>query len=384
MTPGARVQAAIECLDLIGGGKPAEQVLTHWARTHRFAGSKDRAAIRDHVYDVLRCRRSYGVSGGGEGGRALMIGCFRSQGVDPDGFFTGEGYAPAPLTDEERAAGGVPTEADLCDMPGWIQAILRRDHPDMAAQIAEQHRHRAPVALRVRLRAKTREDVAHLLAKEGIPVELGPVPTSLIVIENARRVHQSPLYQSGVIEMQDVGAQALCYELPVSAGDRVLDYCAGGGGKILALGDRANIKSFAHDADFKRMSDIPERAKRAGQRVEVLRDPGRKAPYDVVLCDVPCSGSGTWRRTPEAKWSLTPERLEELNAIQAEILQKAASLVTEGGILAYATCSVFHCENNKIIADFQQKNPEWTLCHEGGSLPDANQDGFYSAHLRRV
>ncbi|MGR3698147.1 MAG: RsmB/NOP family class I SAM-dependent RNA methyltransferase, partial [Roseovarius sp.] len=165
-------------------------------------------------------------------------------------------------------------------------------------------------------------------------------------------------------------------------GARVLDYCAGGGGKALALAARVDGAFFAHDAAPQRMRDLPVRAARAGAEVRLVTQP--EGSFDVVLCDAPCSGSGTWRRSPEAKWALTPTRLTELTEIQRQILSKAASLVAPGGLLAYATCSVLDAENQEVISRFSRDHPEWAL--QGAQRWPISEagDGFYLAQLRRV
>jgi 16S rRNA (cytosine967-C5)-methyltransferase len=160
----------------------------------------------------------------------------------------------------------------------------------------------------------------------------------------------------------------------------VLDYCAGGGGKALALAARGAAVT-AHDADPGRMRDLPARAARAGARVEIEAAPA--GAFDLVLCDAPCSGSGTWRRAPEAKWRLTPERLAALTELQAQILDQAAPLVAPGGALAYATCSLLEAENGAQTADFLARHPGWQLENERRLTPLEGGDGFYLALLRR-
>lgn len=380
MTPGARVAAAVDILDRIAAGSPAEKALTNWARASRFAGSKDRAAVRDHVYDALRQWRSSAWRGGAETGRARMIGLLRGQGEPLDDLFSGDGHAPSALSAEEASfiAEEMPPVVGA-DMPDWLFPIMSDALGAEAQQVFGVLQHRAPIFLRAR-----DAGAAMALEAEGIitrPVQ--GVETGLEVMTNIRQVQSSTAYKNGLVELQDAGAQALCATLPVQEGDRVLDYCAGGGGKILALAARARIHGFAHDAAPERMRDLPARARRAGVNVTVLADPARKAPYDLVLCDVPCSGSGTWRRTPDAKWRLTPERLQSLGRTQLEILSDAATLSAPGGTLAYATCSVLPRENQAIIAAFQRNAPEWQVVHESQSLPGPHGDGFYLCMMRK-
>ncbi|MGR3547148.1 MAG: RsmB/NOP family class I SAM-dependent RNA methyltransferase [Roseovarius sp.] len=382
MTPGARVSAAIEVLDRIRAGEPAEKALTNWARGARYAGSKDRAALRDHVFSVLRCWRSCAARGGGADGRALMLGSLRGQGIDPDEIFTGEGHAPARLTETERVA-GVPDKAAARDLPDWLWPQFEASLGPTAEAAAAALRLRAPIMLRVNARRATREAALARLAAEGVvaqPVDIAK--TALQVLEGERKITTSQCYADGWIELQDGSSQAAMEVLDVPEGARVLDYCAGGGGKALALAARVDGAFFAHDAAPQRMRDLPVRAARAGAEVRLVTQP--EGSFDVVLCDAPCSGSGTWRRSPEAKWALTPTRLTELTEIQRQILSEAASLVAPGGLLAYATCSVLDAENQEVISRFSRDHPEWAL--QGAQRWPISEagDGFYLAQLRRV
>ena len=387
MTPAARVQAAVECLDLILAGQPAEQVLTGWARRSRFAGSKDRAAVRDHVFDALRCRRSFAALGGAETGRGLMLGALRSAGIAPETMFTGDGYGPSSLNDAELEAGRDPDPgAEEGDIPDWIWPLFVDTLGDEAAASAAALRHRAPVHLRVNAARTTPEAAMQALHDEGI--ETSPhaaSPHALEIRDGARKLRQSEAYRTGLVELQDAASQAVVMALPLGAGMRVLDYCAGGGGKSLALAAQPEVKVFAHDAAPERLRDLDERAARAGASVEILssNDIDQSGPFDIVLCDVPCSGSGAWRRAPDGKWRLTPERLEELRAVQAGILDEVMPLVAPGGILAYATCSLLSVENEAQIDAFLSRNPGWRCTFRKSWPVTGGTDGFFSAHLTR-
>lgn len=387
MTPGARVQAAIEILDDILAGKPAEQALTGWARRSRFAGSKDRAAVRDHVFGALRARRSLAALGGAETGRGLMLGACRRGGTDPATVYSGEGHAPAPLTAEELAAGHAPAEgAEALDVPDWLWPDFTAGLGQEAEVAARALQSRAPVHLRVNLAKIDRAAAIDALAGEGVRAVAHPAAdTALEVTEGARRIRNTAAYLDGRVELQDAASQALVEALPLADGMRVLDYCAGGGGKTLAMGARATLALFAHDAAPNRMRDLPERARRAGLAVELLDDGqvARTAPFDLVLCDVPCSGSGAWRRAPEGKWRLTPAMLDELTRTQAAILDAAAPLVGPGGVLAYATCSLLMRENGDQIAGFLDRHPGWRCSWQQAWSVTGGTDGFFAAHLTR-
>lgn len=383
MTPAARVQAAIEVLDEMASGRPAEQTLTNWARRSRFAGSGDRAAVRDHVFDVLRCRRSYAALGGGTTGRALMLGALRAAGREPASLFTGDRFAPAPLS-EDVAALGLPWDAldetERLDCPDWLAPALRASLGSDFAPVMEALRSRAPVFLRVNTARTGRDDAQAALARDGILSEPHPLAaTALQVTEGARRIRDARAYREGLVELQDAASQAVIETLgaPGPRG-RVLDYCAGGGGKSLALAAAGWGPVTAHDADPRRMSDLPERARRAGVVIDTVAGSALKAaaPFDLVLCDVPCSGSGAWRRQPEAKWSLSPEALDRLCRLQAQILDAAAVLVASGGRLAHVTCSLLRAENEDQVAAFVSRTPGWRVTLQRRWTPLDGGDGF--------
>nr|WP_309502198.1 RsmB/NOP family class I SAM-dependent RNA methyltransferase [uncultured Roseovarius sp.] len=387
MTPGARVHAAIEILDAIAEGVAAERALTGWARRSRFAGSKDRAAVRDHVFQALRCWRSYACLGGAETGRGRMIGALRAEGIDPAIFFTGEGHAPEPLSAAECAVGTLPVaDADRLDLQPWLVSRFQASLGADAETAAMALRARAPVTLRVNLRKTNVAEALRVLADDGIvAVPLEDVNTALQVTKNPRKVAMSAAYQDGLVELQDSASQWAMQTIDLPRGARILDYCAGGGGKALALAARLEAEVYAHDADSARMKDLPARAERAGVQIGLLETAELQsvAPFDLVLCDAPCSGSGTWRRAPEAKWRLTEADLARLLDVQAEILDAAATLVGPGGRLVYATCSVLREENEQQIARFAERHSGWM---EGtvARLPiSADGDGFFVAHLLR-
>lgn len=394
MTPAARIGAAIEILDQVIAGAAAEQVLTSWGRSHRFAGSGDRAAIRDHVFDALRCKRSFTALSGAEvpSGRALMIGALRASGDDLAAVFSGEGHAPASLNEAERQwLATAPTPEDLSeavaiDCPDWLVPALRHALGEDFAPIMKAMQDRAPVFLRVNAARTTRDEAQGVLAREGIQTRPHPLAEyALEVTGNARKLRNAAAYRDGLVELQDASPQAAVEALPLRPGMRVLDYCAGGGGKVLAMAARMPGHYVAHDASVQRMRDLPERARRAGSKIEI-RDRGglSRQDFDLVLLDVPCSGSGTWRRQPDTKWTLTPERLEELVRLQAAILDQAPAYTAPGGVIAYMTCSLLDAENRSQIHDFLSRNAGWQLSKERLFTPIEGGDGFYSALLTRA
>ena len=385
MTPGARIAAAITVLDQIIDGAAAEQALTAWARGSRFAGSKDRAAVRDHVFDVLRAKRSLGDGTG----RSLMQRLVLRDELSLDVLFSGEGHAPAPLTAQESEALAQPlslSNAARCDVPDWLWSAWQSSLGDQAEDAAIAQQGRADVFLRVNSRRGTLQDAVMSLDAEGVTTTPHPaVKGCLRVTENPRRVKMSAAYLNGLVELQDASSQYAVQQLPVPAGSRVFDYCAGGGGKALALADMYDAAVFAHDIAPQRMRDLPARATRAGVDIEIVstRDLTHQIKFDVVFCDAPCSGSGTWRRAPDAKWRLSADGLAALMQSQDEVLSSASSLVAEGGLLAYATCSVLECENTDTIDRFCAHCPEWGVVTQHQLLPNDDGDGFFYSFLKR-
>ena len=386
MTPAARVQAAITLLDLILSGESAEKTLTRWGRQNRYAGSKDRAAIRDWVYDALRCRRSYAACGGAETGRALLIAALRRQNLDPQDYFNAQGYAPSLLAAEEGKAKAHISAAEQADLPDWLWPIWQQDLGEDAAPVAENLRARAPVFLRVNLALATRDAAAEALRKEKIfTAQHAFVETALQVLEGARKIKTSRAYEAGLVELQDASSQASITVLPRETSGPVLDYCAGGGGKTLALAAWLKQPIFAFDSAGERMRDLPIRAARAQAEVVLLDQPpfADGPAQNLVFCDMPCSGSGVWRRDPSGKWTLTAARLRDLQNLQSEILAQASALVASGGLLLYATCSVLKRENSDQIESFIAGNPSWSCLNSTQFLPSNQGDGFYYAVLKK-
>lgn len=385
MTPDARIAAAIDVLDACLSGSSAEHTLTNWARRNRYAGSGDRAALRDLVFDAIRCKRSFAWRSNSQSGRGLMLGRAHAMGEDLDLAFSGQGYGPPQPTEAERVAIDIDT-APLpvrYDCPDWLWPELQRGLGDDLTAVLEIMQTRAPVFLRSNTARASREAAIASLAQDTIEARPHPLgPTVIEVTSNPRRVRNAAAYRDGMVEFQDAASQAVTDLLAEACPDGdILDYCAGGGGKALALAARGSYRVVAHDADPNRMKDIPVRAERAGAKITVTQAP--QGRFDAVLCDVPCSGSGAWRRQPEAKWALTPKRLAELNALQDSILQQATAFVAPRGILAYATCSMLPSENVERIESFLKKNANWRLKVQKKFTPLDGGDGFFIAGLIR-
>lgn len=391
MTPAARLSAAITVLDRVLAAQHAETALIAWARGARYAGSADRAAVRDLVFDALRKLRSHAAMGGGLSGRGLVLGGLRAQGLTEAqiaALFSGEGHAPSPLGPQDTPR--IPSPAEACDMPDWLIPQIKDSLGPAADDVMQALRSRAPVYIRVNPSKATPAQVQSELAQDGVQTALiQNMRNALEVTANARKIQNLPAYVQGRIELQDAASQAVTEALVLPQSGRILDYCAGGGGKTLSIAaqiyDNKGISLFAHDANFARMKDLPSRAARAGADITILQNPDQSAPYDLILTDVPCSGSGSWRRDPQGKWALTAQRLNALCAVQAEIIDTALGLLGPQGRLAYVTCSVLHAENEAQVLAALQRHPNWRCAQmqrfglNQSTAAPPQSDGFFLA-----
>ncbi|MEO6247014.1 MAG: RsmB/NOP family class I SAM-dependent RNA methyltransferase [Sphingomicrobium sp.] len=395
MTPSARVQAGIEILDEVmisarDDGPPADAIVAAYFKTRRYAGSKDRRAVRELVYRAIR--RSGEIP---DCGRSAMLGLSADDREILENF-TGPPHGPEPVVKGEKR-----TPASL--IRPWIEAelsplVIRSEWPALVQ--------RAPLDIRVNS-ARTTRDVISDAFPGAKPTPLSPWGLRL---PPDTRVDQSGELAQGLIEVQDEGSQLIALACAPKPGMRIIDLCAGAGGKALALaaatGNGAEI--IACDTNRPRLSKLPQRADRAGATIATrLLDAPREAEAlvalhasaDIVLVDAPCSGSGTWRRSPEGRWRLTPERLARVCALQARVLDLAAPLVKPGGALVYAVCSLFGREGADQIGTFLGRHSGWTVQDAfegiGRSFGRADgpgllltpghdgTDGFFIARLRR-
>ncbi len=392
MTPTARLSAAIALLDQILTGDPAERALTRWARASRFAGSKDRAAVRDIVFDALRRKRSLAHLAGAMTGRGLVMAQQFSSGAALSTLFGDFRFAPEALTEAELAQlsnSGPASRPVQLDYPDFLDPELTRSLAENLEPVMQAMQSRAPVDLRVNTLKTTVEEAQNYLARDLIFTEvIEGVEGALRITENPRKLNGSLAYRYGFVELQDVSSQLVSKLAGAKPGMKVLDYCAGGGGKTLALAAEMHGKGqlFAHDANPLRMKDLPERARRAGADIQVVSPDHIEtaAKCDLVLVDAPCSGSGAWRRNPDSKWRLTEQRLEDLVALQREILQKAKTRVGANGMLAYATCSLFCRENTDQMGWFQSQNEGWSVIRQQSLSPLTGGDGFFISVLKRT
>lgn len=370
MTPAARLQAAIEVLDRIASSRqPADQVLKSWGASNRYAGSKDRKAVADRVY---QCLRGHGGQMAGEGGgrRAVLASLAMDESLDPAiiaGLFSGVGHAPAPLTPGER--GWLAHLSDRAVLPPFVQAELERSFgPDGSAEAEALLQKRAPLDIRINSLRTVPEVVQAALNSAGIACEPSSYSAAGMRIAGDADVLALDVFKTGGFEVQDEGSQIAAWLAGAAPGQTVVDYCAGGGGKTLALGQalRGEGRLIACDLNPRRLDAIRPRLARAGVQAELRRVGPTGDPLtdlisaaDRVLVDAPCSGSGVWRRRPEDAWRLTEQALKRLNGVQAQVLASAAALVRPGGQLTYVTCSVLAAENGDIVAAFAAGHPEF-------------------------
>jgi 16S rRNA (cytosine967-C5)-methyltransferase len=391
MTPAARVQAAIDILDAIiaaakSAGAAADRVFSDWFRTRRFAGSKDRRAVRDLVYNAVRVCGPVPVTG-----RAAMIALAQS---DPAlaSLFDGGTHAPAPIDPAEPVAqGGV--------APAWLERALADS--GITGEEALALLGRAPLDVRVNA-LKADRDVELPVAGEPLVARHG------LRLPAGTPVETWDAFAQGLVEVQDGGSQLTCEALDAQPGETVLDLCAGAGGKTLALAAAMGGKGrlIAADVDRTRLQRLTPRAERAGAAwVEtLLMNPNREVEMlgdlvgkvDAVLIDAPCSGTGTWRRNPEARWRLTDREMARVTGLQSRLLDIAAQVVAPGGRIVFITCSLLDAEGADQISAFLARDSRWqadTLnlgagrARGGGIRLDPahdGTDGFFVARLKRV
>lgn len=382
MRPAARLQAAIEIVaDIMTHHRPAATALMDWGRNHRFAGSGDRSAIGTLVYDALRSRGSSAHFMGSEEPRALVLGGLREQGIfisDIAALCDGGAHSPAPLTaDESRRLEHADTEGAAPwvrgNFPQWLYPSLQRAFGDRAISETRAMARRAPVDIRVNTLKSNRDEVLSALSQFGASATaLSPIGARVPAPGSAARqphLESEGAHGKGWFEVQDEGSQIAAALAGAKPGMRVLDLCAGAGGKTLALAAAmANSGTLcAYDADKKQLRPIFERLTRSGASVvEVLEGADENAlialgaTFDRVFVDAPCTGSGTWRRRPDAKWRMKPPHLAARLDEQRRVLATAAKLVKPGGRMIYVTCSILPEENGDQIAAFLAAHPGFT------------------------
>ncbi|MER8766810.1 RsmB/NOP family class I SAM-dependent RNA methyltransferase [Mesorhizobium sp. M0601] len=428
MRLGGRLAAAIEVLDEIGRRhRPVADALKDWGLSHRFAGGGDRAAIGNIVYDALRRKRSAGWLLGEDTPRAIGFGALllewgqTAQSLNE--ALEGDKFAPPLLTADELKTLGGRRLADAppavrADIPDWCMPLFERAFGTAWVEEGAALATRPPLDLRVNTLKADRGKVLAELAETGAkPARIAPHGIRIPPIEGDGRhpnVQAEPAFQKGWFEVQDEGSQIAAELAGAEPGMQVLDFCAGAGGKTLALSAAMDNRGqiFAHDAEKARLAPIFDRIRRSENRnVQVVTRPAELAPLgkhmDIVLIDAPCTGSGTWRRRPDAKWRLTQRQLDARKGEQETILDAARDFVKPGGLLVYITCSVFDEENGDQVSAFRDRHPDFVPVdhrqlwdsrfagHEaamrigaagGISLSPllSGTDGFYFCALRRA
>jgi 16S rRNA (cytosine967-C5)-methyltransferase len=421
---GGRLAAAIEVLtDVETRHRPIKLALKGWGEGARYAGSKDRAFISGLAMDVLRRRRSLAWAMGDESPRAAALAALKFYWRWPMERIAeaagDEVHGPGPLTDAERASLDHPRDLANAppsvrgDYPAWLEPDFERAFGDRAAEEGLALSARAPVDLRVNLLKTDAVRGAKALAPlNAIPA--GILPTAFRIpapepMERAGAVETIPAFSKGWFEVQDLGSQIAAACAGEIKGRQVLDLCAGGGGKTLALaammGNSGQI--YAYDSEARRLADTIRRADRAGVRAIQIRSPVHadplsdlKAKMDVVFIDAPCTGTGAWRRHPDTKWRLTPETLAKRMADQDLVLDEGATFVKPGGRIIYVTCSILPREDEDRVAAFLARAPQFALqpasfdpdlarflTPEGYlrlSPASADTDGFFVAVLERA
>lgn len=428
MRLGGRLAAAIEVLqDMEQRRRPVAEALKDWGLSHRFAGSGDRGAIGNIVYDALRRRLSAAWLTGNDGARGQAFGALMLEwGLSPDEInreLAGDRFAPEPLGAEElataqsRFGAQVPDEV-RADCPDWVVPHLLAAFGEAWVGEAAGLAGRPPLDLRANTLLSDRQTVLRELSEtSAAPMQIASQGIRIAPITGAGRhpnVQAEPAFQKGWFEIQDEGSQVAAELAEAKPGMQVLDYCAGGGGKTLALAAimKNEGRIVAHDSEEHRLAPIFERLRRAAvSNVEVMARASELEPLagrmDIVLIDAPCTGSGTWRRKPDAKWRLSQKQLDQRCREQTDILDKASRFVKPGGRLVYITCSVFNAENRDQLSAFADRNKAFeivdhlALWHEcfpraanmarvdatGGirlSPTLSSTDGFYFSALRRV
>ncbi|HQZ12837.1 MAG TPA: RsmB/NOP family class I SAM-dependent RNA methyltransferase [Devosia sp.] len=425
--PG-RLSAAIEVLtDVETRHRPVSEALKAWGINNRFAGAGDRAAIGNLVYDALRRRASHAFAMGEDTPRALVLSvAVRDWGGHPDELaaaFAADTHGPATMGADEVARlveadplAGAP-EHVRADLPEWVADAVRGTFGDSLVVEGQAMAGRPPLDLRVNTLKSNRDKVTKSLARFPLD-EAHSVPNGIRISAGAGdsrtpNVQTDEAFLKGGFEVQDFGSQMVALLAGAKPGEQVLDLCAGAGGKTLAMAATMDNRGqiFAHDSDRNRLAPIYERLKRAGVRNVQVRPPGEGVLDDLVgkldrvVIDAPCTGSGTWRRRPDAKWKLMPEQVSVRAAEQKAILEDGARFVKPGGTLVYITCSILPEENSEQVAAFVAAHPEFSVVpgaglwhhHMAGAararfLPEGGlqltpgttgTDGFYFAALKR-
>lgn len=415
MTPAARIQAVIDILaEIMTTPRPADTLTSAYFRTRRFIGSKDRQAINTRLYRIMReyLRLSWwvGEAGAQVTARTLVIASLvidrehNAQSIERS--FSGDRYAPGELTREERNLAVFLEDKNLndnrmpvsvrCECPTWAEESLRRALGDRFEAELTAMLTPAPLDLRVNTIKAERDEVLAQLKEDGLDAHAGRHSPNAIRVFGRPQISQHPLFKDGCIEIQDEGSQMVAVVADAQPGEQVVDFCAGAGGKTLALGASMQNKGrvIAMDVLGGRLLRAKERFRRAGlHNIETRQLTSERDKYvkrhqgafDLVLVDAPCSGTGTWRRDPDKRWRQLGPGLVTLLPLQRQILDSAYRMVKPSGRLVYATCSLLPDENEDQIDMFLAAHPDFTRLRPDMKLTPARDDtdGFFAAVLKR-
>jgi 16S rRNA (cytosine967-C5)-methyltransferase len=394
--------------------RPADSLLSAFFREHPELGQRDRALVADTVYAALRRRRLLERAAGATGARRMVLatwaGLLGANLRELEPLLRGD--EGAWLAEAKREAHAQQSFEVECDLPDWLIARLRARFDDAALlELAKGLQRQAPLDLRVNVLKTSREAVLERFAREGIAAAATPFSPEGVRLADKPAINRHPLFVEGAVEVQDEGSQILCRLVAPRRGEMVVDFCAGAGGKTLALGAlmRSSGRLYAFDVSAARLAKLKPRLARSGlsnvhpQRLSGENDARVKrlaGKIDRVLVDAPCTGLGTLRRNPDLKWRQTPADVAELVAKQRTILESAARLVKTGGRLVYATCSLLDEENRGVVEPFLERRPGFALLPTGELLAkeqialEADRylelwphrhgtDGFFAAVLER-
>ncbi len=399
MRQDARANAAISILDNFLVGQNLNSILLRWAKNNRYAGSSDREAIRNIVFDVLRVKKTLTSVLEKEkqpiNGRGLVFLHSVFYALNLNDIFTGRKYGPEKLTFFEKEFSKISKEnINGCfgitdNIPGFLIAEFKRSLGKKFEKVMRLLEKRAPISIRVNPLKSDISSLLECLSSEGIEGKKSKrVRYGIDIIGNPRRLTQIQAFKDGYFEVQDLHSQKIIEDLPLNEHTKVLDYCAGAGGKILGIACslKGNGKFYIHDINERKLKEANLRAEKAGVKFKRLETKNLQKYYcsfDYIIADVPCSGSGAWRRNPQQKWRITPESLNEILTRQTVILDEAKDLLKKNGYIFYITCSLLKIENEEVIQKFIINNKYFRLVNKKNVTIDNYGDGFFCAVLQK-
>ena len=399
MRRDSRANAAIFILDEFLAGQNLNAILSKWTKANRYAGSSDRESIRDIVFDILRVKKTFTFILNKEkqviNGRALVFLYSVYYSLPLNDIFTGQKYGPDKLNNYENEFSEIAKENNergfevIDNIPDFLLTEFQRSLGSKFGNVMRLLEKRAPVSIRVNAHKSDVSSILEVLSSEGIEGKIAKkVRYGIEIIGNPRRLTQLKSFKDGYFEVQDLHSQKTIEGLPIKEDTKILDYCAGAGGKILNIASllKGNGRFFVHDLDKKKLIEADLRAKRAGIKLKRLNAENMEQhhnSFDYILADVPCSGSGTWRRNPQQKWRITSDSLEEILNRQITILNEVKDLIKKNGLLFYITCSLLKIENEEVVDDFLIQNKNFSLSNKENITIDTQGDGFFCAVLQK-